>query len=440
MGIIDHFKGMDMDFSSKCRQVDELKMECARSNRGTTAFSSLLSMSRDFDQTRRNNNMLVFDEKESNFDLVLDNLKDDNCNYVVVDFDGAYYQEMANDFAMRGFAVKKINLMDVENSDGYNPFSYTQDEIDVDILVQCIVANTNSSYYMRASIGERIIINNLEKTFLKILISCYMKYGTSKTMNAAVNLLSGEDREVKLDRLFSGMFPQGPNEMECNRYKVFKQEAGDRFSDIVSSCADRIEIFKEDRMIALAKKEPLQFEHLYLGKQVLFIMIPSNMRQAELLTSVILSQICNMLCNESRRNNKDRTVMMYFNYFADLGMVVDLERLISQFPHFNLGCMLHVNSFAKLGQIYKDWEVILEACDSMVYLGLNDDPTHQYVLEHADSVMIRKKRMMGKEMYVSAQLKIDEIRDMDANDCIAVVKGIGTFLTPRCGRWIDLDN
>lgn len=436
MDIRKQIKGMDVDISTKCRQIDELKLECSRSERGASVLSGVLSMSRDNAQTRRNNNILVFDDKENNYDMVLENLKDDNSNYVIVDFDGIYFKDTAPDFLARGYAVKSINLMNPQVSDGYNPFAYIQNEVDIDIVVQCIIGNTNSNYYLQTPGKDRLLVRNLEQTFLKILFSCYMKYGTSKTMTAAVNLLAGEGREDKLDKLFSGQFPQGPGEMECKRFQIFKQDAGERYSDILQSCYDRIQFFKDERLMTLTKTESLNFQHLYLAKEVLYIVIPSTLRQAELFTSMLLSQICYTLCNESRQNNKDRLVMLYLNYFADGGAIVNLDRMLPEFHRYNVGCMLHINNFARVGQVYTKWEELFDGCDSLIYLGGNDEPTQRYVQEHADSVMIRKTKIMGKDMYKTCALKTEEIKNMDVNDSIVVVKGLGTFLSPRCGKRI----
>ena len=166
MGIRKQLKDLDVNISNKCRQIDELKLECSRSKRGASALSDTLSVSRDNAQTRRNNNILVFDEKEYNFNMVLENLKDDNSNYVIVDFDGAYYEKTAASFQARGYAIKSINLMNPEKSDGYNPFTYIDNEVDVDIIVQCIIDNTNSNYYIKTPGKDRILIRNLEQKFL----------------------------------------------------------------------------------------------------------------------------------------------------------------------------------------------------------------------------------------------------------------------------------
>lgn len=433
MDIRKQLKDLDVNISNKCRQIDELKLECSRSERGASRLSGTISVSRDNAQTRRKNNILVFDEKEYSSDMMQENLKDDNSNYVIVDFDGVFYQNTAEDFRARGYAVKTVNLIDASDSDGYNPFAYIKNEVDVDIIVSCIIDNTNSSYYLKTPGKERVLVKNLEQMFLKILISCYMKYGTSKTLAAAVNLLAGEEREEKLDKLFSGQFPQGPKEMECKRFQIFKQDAGERYSDIVQSCYERIVFFKDERLTALTKKESLNFQHLYLAKEVLFIVIPSALRQVELFTSMILSQICYTLCNESRKNNKDRMVMLLLNYFADTGAVVNLERMLPEFHQYNVGSILHVNNFARVSQVYAKWSDILDNCDSIVYYGTYDEPTQKYVMENADSTIIRKTKLMGKEIYKISAFKQDELKNIDVDGCIVVVKGVGTFLSQRCG-------
>ena len=433
MDIRKQLKDMDVNILNKCRQIEELKLECSRSERGSSRLSDTISVSRDSVQTRRNNNVLIFDEKEYCYDMIRENLKDDNSNYVIVDFDGVYYQDTAEDFRARGYAVKTINLMDTAGSDGYNPFAYIKNEVDVDIIVSCIIDNTNSAYYLKCSDNERVLVKNLEQTFLKILISCYMKYGTSKTLTAAVNLLASEEREEKLSKLFSGQFAQGPKEMECKRFQIFKQNAGERYSDIIQSCYERIAIFKDERLIALTKVESLNLEHLYLAKEVLYIVIPSQLRQVELFTSMILSQICYTLCNESRKNNNDRMVMLFFNYMADAGEVINLERMLPEFHRYNVGSMLHVNNFSRFGQVYDKWSEILGNCDVIVYYGVYDEPTQTYVLENADSTIVRKSKLLGKEVYKISALKQGELKGIAVDECVIIVKGIGTFLSQRCG-------
>lgn len=433
MDIRKQIKDLDINISNKCRQMEELMTECDASEKGITVLTDTIRVSRDIAKTRRNNNILVLDDKEKNYEMIISNLKEDMSNYVLVDFDGQYYRDTAEDFKKRGYEIKCINLMDVEHSDGFNPFVYMTNEVDIDTVVQCITSNTTSKYYLQAPGKDRILIKNLEQNFLKILFSTYMKYGTSKSFNAAVNLLRQENREERLEKLFSGKYPQGPGEMECKRFSLFKSDAGERYSDILQSCSERMAVFKDERFIQLAKNEDVGLEELYVGKKILYIILPSTLREAELFTSILLSQILYTLCNESRKHNRDRNVMLYFNYFSDTGVVAYLDRILPDLQHYNVGCMLHINNLARVMQVYTKWEEMLSYCDTVLYMGSNDGATQRYALEHADSAIIRKKKMLGKEVYMSSALKPEELKAMDMDECICIIKGMGTFLSRLAG-------
>lgn len=424
-------KDIDVDLSARCRQLEELRTECSASEMGVSVLAANLSVSRDYLKTKRNNNILIFDEREDFYKIELENLKDDKSNYVIVDFDGEYYNRTSNDFRARGFDVKSINMIEVEKSDGYNPFAYIHNEVDVDVMVRCIMENTRSRYALQASEQDKLAIKSLEQTFLKILISCYMKYGTSKTLTAAANLLRSEKREQTLEKLFSGEYPQGPNEMECKRFQIFKQDAGARYKDILDSCNDRISFFKDERLMALTKKESISFEHLYQAKQVLYIIIPSALREVELFTSLLLSQITYTLCDEKRKHNKDRMVMLYLNYFADAGAISRFERLLPDIQQYNVGCMVHVNNLPRVAEVYPKWLELFESCDTILYLGSRDATVKDYFYSHADSNIIRKKKILGKDMYRTAAFKKEEIDALEEKECICVVRGEGTFLLAK---------
>lgn len=431
MDLRKQIKEFDVDISPRCRQLEELRTECSASEIGISALAASFSLSRDYQKTKRNNNILIFDEREDFYKIEMENLKDDKSNYIIVDFDGEYYDKTSGDFRARGFDVKAINLMDTQKSDGYNPFAYITNEVDVDVIVQCIMGNTQSKYMMDTDVKDKMMIKNLEQTFLKILISSYMKYGTSKTLSAAANLLRNDNREDTLDKLFSGQYPQGPGEMECKRFHIFKQDAGEKYSDILESCNQRISFFKDQRIMDLTKKESISFEHLYQAKQVLYIMIPSALKEVELFTSLLLSQITYTLCNESRKHNKDRMVMLYLNYFADAGKISDFERLLPDIWQYNIGCMIHVNNMSRVGQVYPKWEELFAGCDTILYLGSRDSTVREYVHAHGDANIIRKWKVLGKDMYKTSAFKQEDMNSLDEKECICVVKGEGTFLLSK---------
>ena len=47
-------KDFNVDYSARCRQLEELRTECSASEMGVSVLSSDLSVSRDYLKTRRN--------------------------------------------------------------------------------------------------------------------------------------------------------------------------------------------------------------------------------------------------------------------------------------------------------------------------------------------------------------------------------------------------
>ena len=63
MDIRKQIKDIDVDISARCRQLEELRTECSASEKGVSVLSANLSISRDYLKTKRNNNILIFDDR-----------------------------------------------------------------------------------------------------------------------------------------------------------------------------------------------------------------------------------------------------------------------------------------------------------------------------------------------------------------------------------------
>ena len=96
-------------------------------------------MSMDTRQTRRNNNVLVIGGSgagKSRF-FVKPNLCEMplNCNFICTDPSGELLGDMGNLLEDAGFKIKVFNLVNMKESDRYNPMNYIHTETDVILLV-----------------------------------------------------------------------------------------------------------------------------------------------------------------------------------------------------------------------------------------------------------------------------------------------------------------
>ena len=65
-------------------------------------------------------------------------------SYVFTDPKGELYDKTAGFFKEKGYNVKVLNLVNPENSDGYNPLAHIKNEIDVDVIANTIMKGQSS--------------------------------------------------------------------------------------------------------------------------------------------------------------------------------------------------------------------------------------------------------------------------------------------------------
>lgn len=432
MDIKKQIKDIDVNVSAKNRLFEELQEEIAYSDKGITVLAQDISISRDMERSKRNNNLLVLDDRGNRKDVLIENLKQNNTSYVVVDFDGELYNATEDYFEKTDYQRKLINLFEIEQGDNYNPFYYIRNEVDVDMMIKCIMNNTTSDYYLKTPGSERLVVKNQEQSFLKILISCYMKYGTTKSFTVAYNLLKSSDRVSKLDRLFSGQFIQGPDPMECKRYAIYKQDVGEQFEEILSSCAQRLELFKEEDMIQLSQGDTLNLESMKDKKSVLFIAVPSSMKHKEVFLSMILTQV--LYSNASKIQPGQQNLMFVMNHFGEIGKLAHLAKSMDEYKQQGIGFIFCIEQISQIKNRYKKWEDIINHCDTILYLGVKDDTLREYLIQRTDANVIRKKKILGKDVFVTAALKPEEVKMIDEKECICVISGNATYLSSRLTR------
>lgn len=117
-----------------------------RKNDRNKIISQNLSMSYDTRYTGLNNNVLVVGGSGSGKTVryVEPNIIQfpKQVSYVVTDSKGENMSRNGQVLQTYGYRVKVLNLIDMEKSDGYNPFAYIRTETDINKLITNLMANT----------------------------------------------------------------------------------------------------------------------------------------------------------------------------------------------------------------------------------------------------------------------------------------------------------
>lgn len=303
-------------------------------------------MSMDTRQTRRNNNVLVIGGSgagKSRF-FVKPNLCEMplNCNFICTDPSGELLGDMGNLLEDAGFKIKVFNLVNMKESDRYNPMNYIHTETDVILLVDCILANTTDPNKK----GGDDFWEKAQKLMFQAFIFLVWLHGDElhlpKNLSSIVSLMdncqiseddSSQDMNLT-DKYFAavkdqgwyfdadGKFqlgtcpPQYADKWEhydpvgsdiCDKqYTKFKMGAGKTLKSILISAMARLSTLDSKDVSDLLADDDIELNKIGDEKTALFVIIPQEHESFNFLAAMLYTQLFQSLYfhaeNECRGN------------------------------------------------------------------------------------------------------------------------------------------
>ena len=131
----------------------------------------------------------------------------------------------------QGYDVRVLNLVNLEQSDGYNPFRYLRDEKDVLKLVNNLIQSTTP----KGSHESDPFWTKAETALLQAIILMLFQEAPEYEQNFSMVMRVLEYAEVReedeghvspLDLLFESIERRKPDSVAVRQYKVFKLAAG----------------------------------------------------------------------------------------------------------------------------------------------------------------------------------------------------------------------
>lgn len=160
------------------------------------------------------------------------NILEANTNYVITDPKMEVLTATGGYLKRQGYDIRVLNLVDLSQSDGYNPFRYLRDEKDALKLVNTLIQATTP----KGSHESDPFWTKSETALLQAIILMLYQEAPEYEQNFSMVLRVLEYAEVKedddeyvspLDLLFRAMEYENPESVALRQYKVFKQAAGD---------------------------------------------------------------------------------------------------------------------------------------------------------------------------------------------------------------------
>ena len=160
------------------------------------------------------------------------NILEANTNYVITDPKMEVLTDTGGYLKKKGYNVRVLNLVNLEQSDGYNPFCYLRDEKDALKLVNTLIQATTP----KGSHESDPFWTKSETALLQAIILMLHQEAPEYEQNFSMVMRVLEYAEVRedddeyispLDLLFKAMEHENPESVALRQYRVFKQAAGD---------------------------------------------------------------------------------------------------------------------------------------------------------------------------------------------------------------------
>ena len=346
---------------------------------------------------RRNLNTLVcggFGAGKTRF-FAKPNLCQANSSYVVLDPKGELLRDTGNLLSAKGYDIKVLDLINMEKSHCYNPFVYLRSDNDIQRLVTNLFKNTTP----KGSQSQDPFWDQAA-TMLLLALIFYLHYEAppeEQNFPMVMEMIrAGEVREddetykSALDILFERLEMRNPEHVALKYYRSYHSGSGKTLKSIQITLISRLEKFNLESLASITQNDELELWSIGEKKTAVFAIIPDNDSSFSFLVGMLYTQLFQQLYYQADVIHGGRLpvhVHFLMDEFANVALPDEFDKLLSTMRSREISVSIIIQNLAQLKALFeKQWESIVGNCDEFLYLGGNEQSTHEYV-----------SKLLGKE-------------------------------------------
>ena len=394
-----------------------------------------------------NNNVLIVGGAgtgKSRF-VIKPNMLQMNASYIITDPSGEMIYSLGKVLSNNGYKILVFNIANMGHSNCYNPLRYIRDEAGVNMLIQCLINNTQ-----KGDAGENQFFVDAEKLLYSACIFYLKDYCMDESMKnfagvmTLINSSSVDEANANAKSPLDKLFDRLPkSSLAWKYYKAFKQAAGKTLKSIIISCVTRLQPFLTPQVANLTKTDSLHLESIGKEKTALFIVTPQADRTYSFLASMLYSQLFETLYHEAEQQKIETgseelpiPVRCLMDEFANIGEVPEFPSKLATMRKYNISATIVLQDISQIEAMYKDeWRTLVSNCVSIIFLGTSEPNTLEYFTKKLGEMTIRTKSTgisEGKSashsknfQYTSRKvLTEDELGRLDKEECIVFTQNM----------------
>ena len=323
------------------------------------------------------------------------NLCQANSSYVVLDPKGELLVSTGKLLEAKGYSIRVLDLINMDRSHCYNPFVYLRDDNDIQRLVTNLFKNTTP----KGSQSQDPFWDQAA-TMLLLALVFYLHYEAppeEQNFPMVMEMIrAGDVREdddtykSALDILFERLEMRNPEHIALKYYRNYHSGSGKTLKSIQITLISRLEKFNLDSLASITQNDELELWSLGEQKTAIFAVIPDNDSSFNFLVGMLYTQLFQQLYHQADFIHGGRLpvpVHFLMDEFANVALPDEFDKLLSTMRSREISVSIIIQNLAQLKALFeKQWESIVGNRDEYLYLGGNEQSTHEYV-----------SKLLGKE-------------------------------------------
>ncbi|WP_234121503.1 VirD4-like conjugal transfer protein, CD1115 family [Clostridium hydrogenum] len=312
---------------------------------------------------------------------------------ILTDPKGELFESMAQFLIDAGYNVKALNLVNMINSDRWNPLNEITDDISAQSFAETVMANTKTSGSKVDEFWEKTETNLLKALVLYVVLENPKE---KRNLKEVYSMLSLKDAET-IDGIFRTLPPTHSAKMP---YNIYSQASEKVRTGVVIGLGSKLQVFQNKLVQELTSVSDIDLT-LPKKEKCAYFCITSDMESTfDFIAGLFFSFLFIKLTKYADYAAKEGQKEVYFilDEFPNIGAIPDFTKKISTMRSRGISSCVIFQNIAQLKNRYPNegWSEIIGNCDSRLFLGATDYETVEFVSKllgtaTVQTVSIRKK-------------------------------------------------
>ncbi|MGN8750604.1 VirD4-like conjugal transfer protein, CD1115 family [Oscillospiraceae bacterium HCP3S3_D12] len=315
------------------------------------------------------------------------NLLQCNSSYIIMDPKRKLLRDIGNVFKAEGYKIRVFDLIDMLSSFRYNPFVYFKRESDIQGFITNLFANTED----KTKHGGDAFWDKTAKMMLSALMyyvwyecpETEMNFGTVMELILAETVEEGDEVGVSATQvLIEELRARSPRHIAVRYFDAYRKGAGETIMSIQESLLSRLEKFLLEDVVNLTTGDELELEKTGEEKTALFIRMPDD-NSFHFLASALITQLFQlMMAQADARSTGSLPVPVHFvlEEARNITLPDSFQNWVATMRSRNITLSIILQNISQIKRMFPDdWESVSGMCDEILYLGGNEQSTHEWI-------------------------------------------------------------